>query len=99
MPSTTSLAASIPTGGGGASAGRCSAGTNGALETARSAEPEFAGRGAVLGAWASEFEPGAQALYESEGYEVMRYAFTMTHRHVQDAEPIPMPEGHRDCGR
>ena len=57
------------------------------------AEPEFAGPGAVLGAWASGFEPAAQALYESEGYEVVRYAFTMTHRHVQDAELIPMPEG------
>ena len=57
------------------------------------AEPEFAGPGAVLGSWASEFEPGAQALYESEGYEVVRYAFTMIQRHVQDADPIPMPEG------
>ena len=57
------------------------------------AEPKFASGSAVLGAWASEFEPGARALYESEGYRVIRYAFTMIHRHVRDAEPIPMPEG------
>ena len=57
------------------------------------AEPEFAGPGAVLGAWASEFEPGAQSLYESEGFGVVRYAFTMIHRHLQDAQPLPMPDG------
>ena len=57
------------------------------------AEPEFAGPTAVLGCWASEFEPGARALYESEGFKVTRYAFTMIHRRVQEAEPIPMPEG------
>jgi GNAT superfamily N-acetyltransferase len=57
------------------------------------AEPRFATGSAVLGAWASEFEPGARALYESEGYRVIRYAFTMINRHVQDAEPIPMPDG------
>ena len=57
------------------------------------AEPEFAGPRAILGTWASEFEPGAQALYASEGYKVVRYAFTMIQRHVQDATPVPMPEG------
>ena len=57
------------------------------------AEPEFAIGSAVLGAWASEFEPGARALYESEGYRVIRYAFTMINRHVRDAEAIPMPDG------
>ena len=57
------------------------------------AEPKFATGSAVLGAWASEFEPGARALYESEGYRVIRYAFTMINRHVRDAESIPMPDG------
>jgi mycothiol synthase len=57
------------------------------------AEPRFASGSAVLGAWASEFEPGARALYESEGYRVVRYAFTMINRHVQDAQPIAMPDG------
>jgi mycothiol synthase len=57
------------------------------------AEPEFAGAGAVVGGFASEFEPGAQALFESEGYRAVRYAFTMIHRHVQDAVPVPMPDG------
>ena len=40
-----------------------------------------------------EFEPGNEALFESEGYRAFRYAFTMIHRHVRDAEPIAMPEG------
>jgi mycothiol synthase len=57
------------------------------------AEPEFAVPGAVFGTWASEFEPGAQALYSSEGYEIGRYAFTMIQRHVQEATAVPMPEG------
>ena len=57
------------------------------------AEPEVAGPGAILGAWASEFEPGAQSLYASEGYGVVRYAFTMIQRHVQEATAVPMPEG------
>ena len=56
-------------------------------------EPQFAGPGAVIGGFASEFEPGAQAIFESEGYEAFRYAFTMIHRHVRDAEPIDMPDG------
>ena len=59
------------------------------------AEPEFASPRAVLGAWASEFEPGAQALYESEGYRVIRYAFTMIKRHVQDADPSRCPKASR----
>jgi len=57
------------------------------------AEPEFGGPTAVIGGFASEFEPGAEALFESEGYRAFRYAFTMIHRHVRDAEPIPMPAG------
>ena len=57
------------------------------------AEPEFGGATAVIGGFASEFEPGNEALFESEGYRAFRYAFTMIHRHVQDAEPIELPEG------
>ena len=57
------------------------------------AEPQFGAPGAVIGGFASEFEPGAQAIFESEGYEAFRYAFTMIHRHVRDAEPIAMPDG------
>ena len=57
------------------------------------AEPEFGGPTAVIGGFASEFENGAEALFELEGYRAFRYAFTMIHRHVQDAEPIPMPDG------
>jgi mycothiol synthase len=57
------------------------------------AEPALASPSAVLGSWASEFEPGARTLYESEGYIVNRYAFTMINGHVQDAEPIAMPDG------
>jgi GNAT superfamily N-acetyltransferase len=56
-------------------------------------EPQFAGPGAVIGGFASEFEPGARAIFESEGFEAFRYAFTMIHRHVRDAEPITMPDG------
>jgi ribosomal protein S18 acetylase RimI-like enzyme len=56
-------------------------------------DPQFAGPEAVIGGFASEFEPGAEALFESEGYQAFRYAFTMIHRHVRDAEPIPMPDG------
>ena len=57
------------------------------------AEPELGGQLAVIGGFASEFEPGNEALFESECYRAFRYAFTMIHRHVQDAEPIAMPEG------
>ena len=57
------------------------------------AEPELGGPSAVIGGFASEFEPGAEALFESEGYRPFRYAFTMIHRHVQHAQPIPMPAG------
>ena len=57
------------------------------------AEPQFGAPGAVIGGFASEFEPGAEALFESEGYRAFRYAFTMLHRHVGEAEPIPMPDG------
>ena len=56
-------------------------------------EPEFAGPQSVFATWASEFEPGAQALYSSEGLGVVRYAFTMIQRHVQQATAVPMPEG------
>jgi mycothiol synthase len=56
-------------------------------------EPEFGGRDAVIGGFASEFEPGNVALFESEGYRAFRYAFAMIHRRVVDAEPIAMPEG------
>jgi ribosomal protein S18 acetylase RimI-like enzyme len=58
-----------------------------------SAEPELGGPRAVIGGFASEFEPGNEALFESEGYRAFRYAFTMIHRHVQDAVPIEMPYG------
>jgi GNAT superfamily N-acetyltransferase len=57
------------------------------------AEPELGGPRAVIGGFASEFEPGYEALFESQGYRAFRYAFTMIHRHVQDAEPIDMPDG------
>ena len=57
------------------------------------AEAELGGPSAVIGGFASEFEPGNEALFESEGYRAFRYAFTMIHRRVQDAEPIEMPEG------
>jgi mycothiol synthase len=57
------------------------------------ADPRFAGPSALIGAWASETEPGARALYESEGYQVRRYAFTMIHRHVPDAVLEPLPDG------
>lgn len=57
------------------------------------ANPFFAGENAQIGAWASEFEPGARALYESAGFGVSRYAFTMIHRHVQDAVSQAMPDG------
>ena len=57
------------------------------------AEPELGGPRAVIGGFASEFEPGSIALFESEGYRNFRYAFTMIHRHVQAAETIEMPEG------
>jgi mycothiol synthase len=57
------------------------------------AEPQFGGPTAVIGGFASEFEPGREALFESEGYRPFRYAFTMINRHVQDAEPIRMPDG------
>jgi mycothiol synthase len=56
-------------------------------------EPQLGGPSAVIGGFASEFEPGAEALFESEGYRAFRYAFTMIHRHLQDAEPIALPEG------
>jgi len=55
--------------------------------------PEYAGANAQIGAWASEFEPGARALFEAEGFRVSRYAFTMIHRHVADADAVPMPDG------
>jgi mycothiol synthase len=58
-----------------------------------SAEPELGGPGAVIGGFASEFESGNEALFESEGYRAFRYAFTMIQRHVQDAVPIEMPNG------
>ena len=57
------------------------------------AEPQWGGPTAVIGGFASEFEPGAEALFESEGYRAFRYAFTMIHRRLGDVEPIPMPEG------
>jgi ribosomal protein S18 acetylase RimI-like enzyme len=57
------------------------------------AEPELGGPTAVIGGFATEFEPGYEALFESEGYRPFRYAFTMINRHVQVAEPIPMPSG------
>jgi mycothiol synthase len=57
------------------------------------AEPGLGGSSAVIGGFASEFEPGYEALFESEGYRAFRYAFTMIHRHVQSAEPIALPEG------
>jgi mycothiol synthase len=57
------------------------------------AESDFAGPRAVFATWASEFEPGAQRLYAAEGYQVVRYAFTMIQRHVQQATPVPMPDG------
>jgi ribosomal protein S18 acetylase RimI-like enzyme len=57
------------------------------------AEPHLGSPTAVIGGFASEFEPGNEALFESEGYRAFRYAFTMIQRHVQDAEPIEMPEG------
>ena len=57
------------------------------------AEPGLGGPTAVIGGFATEFEPGYEALFESEGYRAFRYAFTMIHRQVQDAEPIDMPDG------
>jgi GNAT superfamily N-acetyltransferase len=57
------------------------------------AEPELGGPTAVIGGFATEFEPGYEALFESEGYRAFRYAFTMIHRNVRNAEPIDMPDG------
>ena len=57
------------------------------------AEPEFAGpaRGPRnVGERVRTRRPGA---LRSEGYAVIRYAFTMVQRHVQEATAVPMPEG------
>jgi ribosomal protein S18 acetylase RimI-like enzyme len=57
------------------------------------ADPTLAGPGAQLGVWASETEHGSLALLESEGFQVVRYGFTMIHRRLDEVVDVPMPDG------
>ena len=47
----------------------------------------------VLGAWAADRQPGAIALLEGNGYEPVRWFFTMVRPTLDEIEVPPMPEG------
>lgn len=47
----------------------------------------------MLGTHAGEQEAGARALYERAGLRPVRHFFLMQRRHLEDVEPLPLPDG------
>jgi mycothiol synthase len=47
----------------------------------------------TLGSWPDESQAGAVALYESEGYEIVRYGFMMVRDLAEPIPELPMPDG------
>lgn len=61
-----------------------------ARQRAAAEDPE---RPVRLGAHAGEQEAGARALYERAGLEPARHFFLMRRDHLEEVEPIPLPDG------
>lgn len=47
----------------------------------------------AIGSWLDETQPGAIALFESEGYAIVRYGFMMVRDLAEPLPDAPLPEG------
>lgn len=47
----------------------------------------------ILQTWASEHERDAKRLYESAGYEIVRWGYEMVRSLADEIQPAPLPEG------